>query len=36
VRYGQINGVGHLLHLEDKGKNLVLKEMMAFLERIPK
>jgi pimeloyl-ACP methyl ester carboxylesterase len=36
VRYGQINGVGHLLHLEDKGKNLVLKEIMAFLERIPK
>lgn len=36
VRYGQINGVGHLLHLEDQGKNLVLKEMMAFLERIPK
>jgi len=36
VRYSQINGVGHLLHLEDQGKNLVLEEMMAFLERIPK
>jgi pimeloyl-ACP methyl ester carboxylesterase len=36
VRYGQINGVGHLLHLEDQGKKPVLKEMMAFLERIPK
>lgn len=36
VRYSQINGVGHLLHLDDQGKNLVLEEMMAFLERIPK
>jgi len=36
VRYSQISGVGHLLHLEDQGKNLVLEEMMAFLERIPK
>jgi len=36
VRYSQINGVGHLLHLEDQGKNLVLEEMMAFLKRIPK
>lgn len=36
VFYSQINGVGHLLHLEDQGKASVLKEMTAFLERIPK
>jgi pimeloyl-ACP methyl ester carboxylesterase len=36
VRYAQINGVGHLLHLEDQGQTPVLTEMMAFLERIPK
>jgi hypothetical protein len=36
VRYAQINGVGHLLHLEDRGQTPVLTEMMAFLERIPK
>jgi len=36
VRYAQINGVGHLLHLEDHGQTPVLTEMMAFLERIPK
>ena len=36
VRYVQINGVGHLLHLEDHGQTPVLTEMMTFLERIPK
>jgi pimeloyl-ACP methyl ester carboxylesterase len=36
VSYCQIKGVGHLLHLEDQGKASVLKEMMAFLELIPK
>jgi pimeloyl-ACP methyl ester carboxylesterase len=36
VRYAQIKGVGHLLHLEDQGQTPVLTEMMAFLERIPK
>jgi pimeloyl-ACP methyl ester carboxylesterase len=36
VRYAQINGVGHLLHLEDQGQTPVLSEMMAFLERVPK
>ena len=36
VHYAQINGVGHLLHLEDQGQTPVLSEMMAFLERIPK
>jgi len=36
VRVAQINGVGHLLHLEDHGQTPVLTEMMAFLERIPK
>jgi pimeloyl-ACP methyl ester carboxylesterase len=36
VNYAQINGVGHLLHLEDQGQTPVLTEMMAFLERIPK
>ena len=36
VRYAQITGVGHLLHLEDRGQTPVLTEMMAFLERIPK
>lgn len=28
-----IEGVGHLLHLEDRGQTPVLTEMMAFLER---
>lgn len=32
----QIDGVGHLLHLEDKGQEPVLKEMTAFLELIPR
>jgi len=32
----QINGVGHLLHLQDQGQTPVLTEMMTFLERIPK
>ena len=36
VCFAQINGVGHLLHLEDQGQTPVLAEMMAFLERIPK
>jgi pimeloyl-ACP methyl ester carboxylesterase len=36
VSYVQINGVGHLLHLEDQGQTPVLTEMMAFLEHIPK
>ena len=35
VYYAQINGVGHLLHLQDQGQTPVLTEMMAFLERIP-
>ncbi len=36
VNYVQIDGVGHLLHLEDRGQTPVLNEMMAFLTRIPK
>jgi pimeloyl-ACP methyl ester carboxylesterase len=36
VRYAQIDGVGHLLHLEDHGQTPVLTEMTTFLERIPK
>jgi hypothetical protein len=36
VNYVQISGVGHLLHLEDRGQTQVLNEMMAFLKRIPK
>jgi len=36
VHCAQINGVGHLLHLEDQDQTPVLTEMMAFLERIPK
>lgn len=36
VSYAQINGVGHLLHLQDQGQTPVLTEMMRFLERIPK
>ncbi len=36
VHYVQIDGVGHLLHLEDRGQTPVLNEMMAFLKRIPK
>jgi pimeloyl-ACP methyl ester carboxylesterase len=32
----QIDGVGHLLHMEDKGQTPVLKEMTAFLELIPR
>jgi pimeloyl-ACP methyl ester carboxylesterase len=31
----QINGVGHLLHLQDQGQTPVLTEMITFLERIP-
>ena len=29
-----IDGVGHLLHLEDRGQTVVLTEMMTFLDRI--
>jgi len=36
VNYVQIDGVGHLLHLEDRGQTPVLNEMMTFLKRIPK
>ena len=36
VNYAEINGVGHLLHLEDKGQTPVLKEMTAFLDCIPR
>jgi pimeloyl-ACP methyl ester carboxylesterase len=32
----QINGVGHLLHLQDQGQTPVLREMKTFLERISK
>ena len=35
VHYAQINGVGHLLHLEDQGQTPVLMEMMTFLAHIP-
>ncbi len=34
VNCAQINGVGHLLHLQDQGQTPVLKEMTAFLDRI--
>lgn len=36
VNYAQINGVGHLLHLQDQGQTSVLTAMMTFLECIPK
>ena len=36
VNYAQIDGVGHLLHLQDQGQTPVLTEMMTFLEQIPK
>jgi len=36
VNSAQINGVGHLLHLQDQGQTPVLTEMMTFLEHIPK
>ncbi len=35
VRCAQIRGVGHLLHLQDKGQQPVLAEMMTFLESLP-
>ncbi len=35
VQYAHISGVGHLLHLEDKGQTPVLTELTTFLERIP-
>ena len=34
VNYAQINGVGHLLHLQDQGQTPVLTEMMKFLEHV--
>ena len=36
VHYARINGVGHLLHLEDRGQAPVMRVMKAFLERTPK
>ena len=36
VNYAQINGVGHLLHLQDQGQTPVLTKMMTFLENIPR
>jgi pimeloyl-ACP methyl ester carboxylesterase len=35
VRTAQIQGVGHLLHLQDQGQTPVLTEMMTFLEQLP-
>ena len=32
----EIPGVGHLLHLEEGGREPVLKAMMEFLEQIPR
>jgi len=34
VQCTQIEGVGHLLHLQDRGQTPVLAAMMAFLERV--
>lgn len=34
VQCGQIQGVGHLLHLQDAGQTPVLAAMRAFLERV--
>jgi pimeloyl-ACP methyl ester carboxylesterase len=34
VKCGLIDGVGHLLHLQDHGQTPVLTAMMAFLERV--
>ncbi len=34
VKCVMIDGVGHLLHLEDRGQTAVLTEMMTFLDRI--
>jgi pimeloyl-ACP methyl ester carboxylesterase len=36
AHYAQIDGVGHLLHLQDQGQTPVLTEMMKFLDHIPK
>lgn len=33
VKCALIDGVGHLLHLEDHGQTPVLTEILAFLER---
>jgi len=34
VRLAQVQGVGHLLHLQEHGQTPVITEMMAFLEHI--
>lgn len=34
VQYVQIDGVGHILHLQDEGQKPVLTAMRAFLERV--
>jgi pimeloyl-ACP methyl ester carboxylesterase len=34
VQFNLIDGVGHLLHLQDQGQTPVLDAMMAFLDRI--
>lgn len=34
VKCSVIKGIGHLLHLEDRGQKPVLVEMMAFLDRV--
>lgn len=34
VRYEQISGVGHLLHLQDEGQTPVLEAMKAFLRSV--
>jgi pimeloyl-ACP methyl ester carboxylesterase len=34
VKYAPIDGVGHLLHLEDRGQTAVLTAMTAFLDRL--
>ena len=34
VQCAQIEGVGHLLHLEDRGQTPVLAAMMSFLESV--
>jgi pimeloyl-ACP methyl ester carboxylesterase len=36
VNWAQINGVGHLLHLQEQGQTPVLREILTFLERIPR
>ncbi|HSB44587.1 MAG TPA: alpha/beta hydrolase, partial [Nitrospira sp.] len=34
ARFAPIDGVGHLLHLQDQGQTPVLNAMTAFLDRI--